>query len=121
MCGRLRVGKGNLHVALLAGAAMCSACWCRGDEEYDPDNESLTLESSRRTPWNKGELIGASLAPVLINAQIAALLVAEFVQKTACLSKKTAIDPRPFSRCDFRLGQARFHSEERPMEGEETL
>jgi hypothetical protein len=26
MCGRLRVGKGNLHVALLVGAAMCSAC-----------------------------------------------------------------------------------------------
>jgi integrase len=24
-----------------------------------PDNESLTLESSRRTPWNKGKLIGA--------------------------------------------------------------
>src|SRR5262249_13132296 len=54
------------------------------------------------------------------NAQIAALLVAEFVQKSACLSKKTAIDPRPFSRCDFRLRQARFHSEERPMEGEEN-
>ena len=48
-------------------------------------------------------------------------LVAEFVQKSACLSKKTAIDPRPFSRCDFRLRQARFHSEERPMEGEETM
>src|SRR5215472_9760101 len=47
------------------------------------------------------------------NAQIAALLVAEFVQKTA-------IDPRPFSRCDFRLRQARFHSEERPMEGNLT-
>src|SRR5262245_15957135 len=31
--------------------------------------------------------------------------------------QKTAIDPRPFSRCDFRLRQARFHSEERPMEG----
>jgi hypothetical protein len=26
MCGRLRVGKDNLHVALLVGAAMCSAC-----------------------------------------------------------------------------------------------
>jgi hypothetical protein len=26
MCGRLRVGKENLHVALLVGAAMCSAC-----------------------------------------------------------------------------------------------
>jgi hypothetical protein len=26
MRGRLRVGKGNLHVALLVGAAMCSAC-----------------------------------------------------------------------------------------------
>jgi hypothetical protein len=25
MCGRLRVGKGNLHVAGLVGAAMCSA------------------------------------------------------------------------------------------------
>jgi hypothetical protein len=25
VCGRLRVGKGNLHVALLVGAAMCSA------------------------------------------------------------------------------------------------
>jgi hypothetical protein len=24
-----------------------------------PDYESLTLESSRRTPWNKGKLIGA--------------------------------------------------------------
>src|SRR6267142_1645979 len=26
MCGRLRVGKRNLHVAGLVGAAMCSAC-----------------------------------------------------------------------------------------------
>jgi hypothetical protein len=26
MCGRLRVGKENLHVAALVGAAMCSAC-----------------------------------------------------------------------------------------------
>ena len=26
MCGRLRVGKGFLHVAALVGAAMCSAC-----------------------------------------------------------------------------------------------
>jgi hypothetical protein len=24
-----------------------------------PDNESPTLESSHRTPWNKGKLIGA--------------------------------------------------------------
>ncbi len=28
MCGRLRVGKRNLHVAGLVGAAMCSACRC---------------------------------------------------------------------------------------------
>src|SRR5438445_860071 len=27
MCGRLRVGKGFLHVCRLVGAAMCSACW----------------------------------------------------------------------------------------------
>ena len=26
MCGRLRVGKENLHGASLVGAAMCSAC-----------------------------------------------------------------------------------------------
>jgi hypothetical protein len=26
MCGRLRVGKGFLHVCRLVGAAMCSAC-----------------------------------------------------------------------------------------------
>ena len=26
MCGRLRVGKKNRHVAGLVGAAMCSAC-----------------------------------------------------------------------------------------------
>jgi hypothetical protein len=26
MCGRLRVGKENLHVAPPVGAAMCSAC-----------------------------------------------------------------------------------------------
>jgi hypothetical protein len=26
MCGRLRVGKKNLHFAALVGAAMCSAC-----------------------------------------------------------------------------------------------
>jgi hypothetical protein len=26
MCGRLLVGKSKLHVALLVGAAMCSAC-----------------------------------------------------------------------------------------------
>jgi hypothetical protein len=25
MCGRLRVGKDNLHVAAVVGAAMCSA------------------------------------------------------------------------------------------------
>src|SRR5262245_21509747 len=29
MCGRLRVGKENLHVALLVGAAMCSAYLAR--------------------------------------------------------------------------------------------
>src|SRR5262245_23067447 len=28
MCGRLRVGKKNLHVAALVGAAMCSAFEC---------------------------------------------------------------------------------------------
>jgi hypothetical protein len=27
MCGRLRVGKENLHFAALVGAAMCSACF----------------------------------------------------------------------------------------------
>jgi hypothetical protein len=34
MCGRLRVGKGNLHVALLVGAAMCSACWCGSHDRW---------------------------------------------------------------------------------------
>ena len=29
MCGRLRVGKENLHAALLVGAAMCSAYLAR--------------------------------------------------------------------------------------------
>jgi len=36
MCGRLRVGKGNLHVALPVGAAMCSACLC-GRHDRWPD------------------------------------------------------------------------------------
>ena len=35
MCGRLRVGKSKLHVALLVGAAMCSACW-RGSHDRWP-------------------------------------------------------------------------------------
>src|SRR5262249_44057638 len=35
MCGRLRVGKGNLHVAALVGAAMCSAC-LRGSHDRWP-------------------------------------------------------------------------------------
>src|SRR5215472_10090593 len=35
MCGRLRVGKKNLHVAGLVGAAMCSAC-LRGTHDRWP-------------------------------------------------------------------------------------
>jgi hypothetical protein len=35
MCGRLRVGKENLHVAALVGAAMCSAC-LRGTQDRWP-------------------------------------------------------------------------------------
>jgi hypothetical protein len=35
MCGRLRVGKKNLHVAGLVGAAMCSAC-LRGTRDRWP-------------------------------------------------------------------------------------
>ena len=35
MCGRLRVGKENLHVAGLVGAAMCSAC-LRGSHDRWP-------------------------------------------------------------------------------------
>ncbi len=35
MCGRLRVGKENLHVAGLVGAAMCSAC-LRGTHDRWP-------------------------------------------------------------------------------------
>jgi hypothetical protein len=34
MCGRLRVGKENLHVALLVGAAMCSACLCGSHDRW---------------------------------------------------------------------------------------
>jgi hypothetical protein len=34
MCGRLRVGKENLHVALLVGAAMCSACKCGSHDRW---------------------------------------------------------------------------------------
>ena len=34
MCGRLRVGKMNLHVAGLVGAAMCSACWCGSHDRW---------------------------------------------------------------------------------------
>jgi hypothetical protein len=34
MCGRLRVGKGNPDVALLVGAAMCSACCCGSHERW---------------------------------------------------------------------------------------
>jgi hypothetical protein len=35
MCGRLRVGKDNLHVAGLVGAPMCSAC-LRGSHDRWP-------------------------------------------------------------------------------------
>jgi hypothetical protein len=35
MCGRLRVGKKNLHFAALVGAAMCSAC-LRGTHDRWP-------------------------------------------------------------------------------------
>jgi hypothetical protein len=35
MCGRLRVGKKNLHFAALVGAAMCSAC-SRGTHDRWP-------------------------------------------------------------------------------------
>jgi transposase len=34
MCGRLGVGKDNLHVAALVGAAMCSACWCGSRDRW---------------------------------------------------------------------------------------
>ena len=35
MCGRLRVGKKNLHFAAMVGAAMCSAC-SRGTHDRWP-------------------------------------------------------------------------------------
>jgi hypothetical protein len=35
MCGRLRVGKKNLHFAAMVGAAMCSAC-LRGTHDRWP-------------------------------------------------------------------------------------
>ena len=34
MCGRLRVGKKNLHVAKLVGAAMCSAFRCGSHDRW---------------------------------------------------------------------------------------
>ena len=34
MCGRLRVGKKNLHVAGLVGAAMCSAFECGSHDRW---------------------------------------------------------------------------------------
>ena len=34
MCGRLRVGKENLHVAALVGAAMCSAFECGSHDRW---------------------------------------------------------------------------------------
>jgi hypothetical protein len=34
MCGRLRVGKENLHVASLVGATMCSACLCGSHDRW---------------------------------------------------------------------------------------
>jgi hypothetical protein len=34
MCGRLRVGKENLHVAALVGAAMCSAFRCGSHDRW---------------------------------------------------------------------------------------
>jgi len=34
MCGRLRVGKENLHVAGRVGAAMCSAFWCGSHDRW---------------------------------------------------------------------------------------
>jgi hypothetical protein len=35
MCGRLQVGKKNLHFAAMVGAAMCSAC-LRGTHDRWP-------------------------------------------------------------------------------------
>ena len=34
MCGRLQVGKENLHVAGLVGAAMCSAFECGSHDRW---------------------------------------------------------------------------------------
>ena len=34
MCGRLQVGKENLYVALLVGAAMCSAFRCGSHDRW---------------------------------------------------------------------------------------
>jgi hypothetical protein len=45
MCGRLRVGKENLHVAGLVGAPMCSAC-LRGSHDHakTPDFNNFTVK-----------------------------------------------------------------------------
>src|SRR5262245_48427518 len=89
----------------LRASADSTNCHCGSDEQMFGADEQVRGQGSER------------LGHILINAQIGALLVAEFVQKSACLSKKKQLTPGPFSRCDFRLRQARFHSEERPMEG----
>ena len=56
MCGRLRVGKGKLHVALLVGAAMCSACWCGSHDRWPimPSADQVPTKSSHSIMlWHK--------------------------------------------------------------------
>jgi hypothetical protein len=50
MCGRLRVGKENLHVALLVGAAMCSACWCGSHDRVPRFNSWRSLQYLAHVP-----------------------------------------------------------------------
>src|SRR5262245_38731784 len=57
------------------------------------------------------------LGRILINAQIAALLVAEFVQKSACLSKKQQLTPGPSRGAIFDCDKPDFILKNGPWKG----
>lgn len=53
MCGRLLVGKENLHFATLVGAAMCSAC-CGGQDRWPSGMRSC---ADRRTRYAMAHVV----------------------------------------------------------------
>src|ERR1019366_5193412 len=69
MCGRLRVGKKNLHVAGLVGAAMCSAYRCGSHDRCTimPSADQVPVNNPHSTMrWHMwGVLIAGSTGSAL--------------------------------------------------------